>query len=155
MINKTERKIWDLQDRIARNQGLSIWDVRIVKEGPQKYLRIFIDREQGVTIEDCENFSRAIDKPLDDLDPIKESYCLEVSSPGIERELTRDVHFEKSLGLECQVLLIRPTKDKIKEFYGRLCGFNRETISIDNSGKVIELERKNIAHVKLVCNDLL
>jgi ribosome maturation factor RimP len=73
----------------AETLGLSVWDVRYVREGGAWYLRIFIDKEGGVGIEDCEKLSRAIDKPLDELDPIKESYCLEVSSPGINRELTR------------------------------------------------------------------
>lgn len=78
---------------IIERLGLSLWDVRFVKEGAEYYLRVFIDSENGITIEDCENVSRAIDEPLDIADPISQSYCLEVSSPGVERELRTDEHF--------------------------------------------------------------
>ena len=83
-----------LAQPIADQMNLSIWDVRYEKEGSGWFLRFFIDKEGGVTIDDCENFSRAVDPVLDKEDPIDQSYCLEVSSPGVERELKKPEHFE-------------------------------------------------------------
>ena len=85
----TVEAVTELVKPIIEQMGLILWDVRFVKEGAGWYLRIFIDKDSGVTIEDCENVTRAVDKPLDDLDPIEQNYCLEVSSPGIERELVK------------------------------------------------------------------
>ena len=95
----TVAAVWDIAAPIAEQLGLDIWDIRFVKEGADWFLRIFIDKDGGVTIEDCENMSRAMDAPLDEADPIPQSYCLEVSSPGVERELTRDSHFEAQWSL--------------------------------------------------------
>ena len=78
---------------IAADLGLSLWDVRFIKEGTQHYLRVFIDKDGGVSMDDCVAMSRALQEPLDREDPIKEAYTLEVSSPGIERELVQDSHF--------------------------------------------------------------
>ena len=74
----TVEKVWELADPIAQKLGLQIWDIRFLKEGANWFLRIFIDKDSGVGIEDCENMSRAINTPLDELDPISQSYCLEV-----------------------------------------------------------------------------
>ncbi|MCL2857566.1 MAG: ribosome maturation factor RimP [Oscillospiraceae bacterium] len=107
---------------IAERQGIALWDVRFEKEGVNWYLRFFIDKPGGVNIVDCENFSRAIDGPLDEADPIEQSYILEVSSPGIERALTRPEHFEPYVGSRVHVRLIRPrenTRDLIGELIGR------------------------------------
>ena len=81
----TASVVWEFAKPYAGELGLSIWDVKYVKEGAQWYLRIFIDRPEGVTVEDCEAFSRLIDAPLDELDPIDQEYIFEVSSPGLER----------------------------------------------------------------------
>ena len=97
-----------MAEPIAESLGLSVWDVRYIKEGASRYLRIFIDKEEGVSIDDCEAMSRAIDAPLAELDPVKEAYILEVSSPGIERELTRPEHFDRFIGADIMVRLIRP-----------------------------------------------
>ena len=80
-----------LAEPIARDLGLMLWDVRFVKEGADWFLRIFIDKPEGIGIEDCEAMSRAINGPLDELDPVEQSYCLEVCSPGMNRELTREI----------------------------------------------------------------
>ncbi len=91
--------VWELAEPIAKQLGLILWDVRFLKEGANYYLRIIIDRDgEGISIDDCVNMSHAIDGPLDELDPIDVSYSLQVQSPGIERELTRDFHFEKNIG---------------------------------------------------------
>lgn len=95
---------------VVEQMGLQLWDVRFEKEGASWYLRIFIDKEGGVTIDDCENLSRAMDQILDDADPISQSYYFEVSSPGIGRDLVRPWHFQRYLGQDVQVKLIRPVK---------------------------------------------
>ena len=87
----TVEVVYELAKPIADSLGLNIWDIRFLKEGAGWYLRIFIDKPEGVTIEDCENMSRAIDEPLDKADPIDQNYCLEVCSPGLERELIKEV----------------------------------------------------------------
>ena len=93
-ITETVRQI---AEPIAKNLGLELWNIKFVKEGPNRYLRVFIDKPGGVTLDDCEKMSRAVDEPLDIYDPIPYSYCLEVCSPGIERELLNDYHLNKNL----------------------------------------------------------
>ena len=115
----TVAAVWEIAAPIAEQLGLQLWDVRFVKEGADWFLRIFIDKEGGVSIEDCEAMSRAIDQPLDEADPIEQSYCLEVSSPGLERELTREAHFQQYCGQKIKVRLIRPREGQ-REFAGVL-----------------------------------
>ena len=106
-----------LAEPLLEQMGLRLWDIRFEKEGGVWFLRFFIDKEGGVDINDCERFSRAIDPVLDAADPIEQSYCLEVSSPGVERELTRPWHFEENLGRKVNARLIR-AKNGIREFSG-------------------------------------
>ena len=94
----TESVVWELAEPIAKNIGLILWDVKFLKEGANWYLRIIIDKEGGIGIDDCVAMNDAIDGPLDELDPIEQSYNLQISSPGIERELVRDFHFERYMG---------------------------------------------------------
>ena len=110
---------------VANELGYYIWDVEFVKEGADKYLRITIDNEDGITIEDCEKFHRAIDPVLDEADPISEAYILEVSSPGIERELKTAAHVEACEGWDVEVKLYAP-KNGSKMFRGVLCGYDEE-----------------------------
>lgn len=111
-----------LAEPLLAEMGLTLWDLRFEKEGSLWYLRYFIDKEGGVTIDDCERFSRAVDKALDAADPIPQSYTLEVSSPGIERELTRDWHYDACMGQEISVRLIRPVEG-VRDFTGTLTGY--------------------------------
>ena len=87
-------KVWELADPIAEELGIWVWDVEFVKEGARKILRITIDSEDGIDINVCEQMHRAIDVVLDEADPIPDAYYLEISSPGIERELRTDIHIE-------------------------------------------------------------
>lgn len=156
--NNVVSAVWNLAQPIASALGLDIWDVKFVKEGPEYYLKIFIDSSSGITIDDCEKMSRAIDKPLDELDPIVQNYCLEVCSPGVNRELSRDEHLEKFVGHKIIVRLIRPLEDGSKELSCVLCAFNKDEINVscadgfsdscDSSGK-LSILRKNIAFIKL------
>ncbi len=153
-MSKVEQSVWQLAEPLAEDFNLSIWDVRYVKEGPQRYLRIFIDKDTGVTINDCEKFNRAIDKPLDDLDPIEQSYCLEVSSPGIERLLTRDIHFEKSIGKEILVTLIRPNENKEKEIKCVLKSYDGKNLVAEYRDVDTTFDMKSVANVKLMSDNI-
>lgn len=133
---------------IAQNLGLELWDIKFVKEGPNWYLRVFIDKPEGINLEDCEAMSRALDAPLDEFDPIPVSYCLEVCSPGIERELSHDSHLEKFIESDINIKLIRPNSNNEKILTGKLKKFDRDNIYIENSEEVA-VNRKNISHINL------
>lgn len=148
--------VWKLAQPIAAELGLTIWDVRFLKEGADWFLRIFIDKEGGIGIEDCEAMSRAINKPLDDLDPIEQSYCLEVSSPGIDRELVRDEHFQAFLGMPVKVKLIRPLADGRRELTAELKDFADGVMTLQPEGlETISLAKKETSWVRLVEDDFV
>ena len=135
---------------IAENLDLEIWDIKFLKEGSEWYLRVFIDKPNGgsITLEDCEKVSNALDKPLDELDPIEQSYCLEVCSPGIERELSSDDHLKKYLGYNLKISLFKSNNQNKKVLFGKLISFNNEEIIIENSDE-IKISRKNISKINL------
>lgn len=145
----TVSTVWQLAEPIAESLGLEIWDVRFEKEGADWFLRIFIDKEGGVSIDDCVEMSHAIDKPLDEADPIEQSYCLEVSSPGLERDLKRDEHFEKCLGQKIMVKLIRPV-DGQREFKGTLESYDNGAFELlTEEGIKLMINKKEASYVKL------
>ena len=138
-----------IAEPIAQSLGLSIWDVRFLKEGATWYLRIFIDKPGGVSIDDCVDLTHAINGPLDEADPIEQAYCLEVSSPGVERELTRDEHFAAYLGAPVKVRTIRPV-DGVRDFAGVLEGYDNGQITLrlaDGAG--LSFGKKEVSWVKL------
>lgn len=141
--------VWSLVKPIIEDLNLILWDVRFVKEGADWFLRIFIDKQDGVTIEDCEAVSRAVDVPLDELDPIEQNYCLEVSSPGLERTLVREEHFEQFIGENVLVKMIRPLEKWGKEFSGNLKDANKTQVTIINNGEEITVNKKDTVWVKL------
>ncbi len=145
----TVKTVWEIAEPLAAELGLSIWDVRFLKEGSQWYLRVFIDKEGGVGIDDCVNLSHAIDGPLDEANPIEQAYILEVSSPGVERDLVRDEHFTKYIGEKIKVKMIRPVEGK-REFSGILESYDDGNITIrleDESG--FTFTKKEASFVKL------
>ena len=145
----TVAAVWEIAEPIAAELGLKLWDIRFVKEGADWFLRIFIDKDGGVGITDCENMSRAIDKPLDDADPIEQSYCLEVSSPGIERDLSRESHFEACKGEKIKVKLIRAV-DGIREFSGILEDHEGMKIVLRlEDGSAMNIDKKETSYIKL------
>lgn len=153
--SSTAEAVWQIAQPIVEGLGLSLWDVRFLKEGAGWYLRVFIDKDGGVTIEDCENVSRALDKPLDDQNIIEQSYCLEVCSPGLERELVRDFHYEKFIGADVMVKMIRPLPVLGREFGGALTASDKQTFTIsDADGQQVTIEKKDTAWVKLDDFDL-
>ena len=113
--------VWQGIAPVAKELGLLIWDVEFVKEGAKRILRVTIDHEDGITIEDCERMHRAIDPVLDELDPIDTAYDLEVSSPGIERELRTDAHVDACIGERVEVRFFAPV-DGQKTVEGTLLG---------------------------------
>lgn len=134
---------------VAEQLGLDLWDVEFVKEGSSYFLRIFIDKDEGITIDDCENMSKAIDSVLDEADPIDQSYCLEVSSPGIERALKKESHFKKYLGSVVKVKLFHPNAEGIKEFNGVLKSFDEGTAEIESQGSTVLVKLSEAAYIKL------
>lgn len=129
---------------VASSLGYSIWDLEYVKEGTEWYLRITIDSENGIGIEDCEKMSRAIDPILDEHDFIEDMYHLEVSSPGIEREIRTDFHLEHCLGERVLIKLFAPI-DGQKQFIGVLKSFSSDSVEIDE----ISIQRKQIAKMNV------
>lgn len=149
-VNSISETVYSIAKPIAESLNLEIWDVKFVKEGPNRYLRIFIDNDAGITLDDCEKMSRAINDPLDELDPIPFSYILEVCSPGIERELTKDWHFKKYINSEIIIKFIRPNENNEKETVGTLVNFDKNFITIKTPDeKILNSDRKNISHVNL------
>ena len=119
----------ELAAPILEEMGLQLWDVVYEKEGSGWYLRYYVDKEGGIDINSCEAFSRAISDVLDEADPIDGSYTLEVSSPGIERALTRDWHFEALMGQQLLVRLIRPVEG-VRDFIGTLTDYRDGTLTL-------------------------
>ncbi|MBQ5968788.1 MAG: ribosome maturation factor RimP [Clostridia bacterium] len=133
---------------VAEQLGVSIWDVRFEKEGAGWYLRIFIDKSGGVSIDDCVDFTHAINGPLDDADLIEQAYCLEVSSPGLERELKRDAHFEQCIGEKIRLKTIRPV-DGEREFSGTLAGYADGVVTLQGENGARNFPKKDLAWVRL------
>lgn len=146
-----ESKVEDLLKPIIQNLGYILYDVQYIKEGKDFYLRITIDKPEGISIEDCETVNGAINEPLDEIEYIKESYFLEVSSPGLERVLRKEWHFEKQIGNKIQIKLFKSIEKK-KELEGILKSFNDEYLELEIEDKIMEIERKNVAMAKTVCD---
>ena len=133
--------------------GVSLWDVEFVKEGPDHNLVIYIDRPEGVSLTDCEMVNDAVEPIIDAADPIEGSYYLEISSPGLERELKTPTHIRAFLGTEVTVKLFKAL-DGTKTLHGTLADFNEETdeITLANGENNITLARKDAASIRTVCD---
>lgn len=129
--------------------GYDLYDVEYAKEGKNYFLRVFIDKTEGIDLNDCEKVNNAINDILDTADYIKEQYFLEVSSPGVERILRKDKHLEQNIGEEINIKLFRKDEKGNKEYQGILKSFNDEKIVLEED---IEIERKNIAQIKTIYN---
>lgn len=124
------RLVEQLAKPVTEQLGYRLWDVRYEKEGPDWFLRVFIDKDGDMTTEDCEAVSRALDPLIDEADPIEESYYFEVSSPGLGRRLTRPEHFAAKLGEKALVRLFRPDESGVKEFSGALVAADGSTVTL-------------------------
>jgi len=134
---------------VVLENGCTLWDVEYVREGADWFLRLYIDKDGGVDINDCERISRAVDPILDEKDPVPDSYHFEVCSAGLERTLKRPADFERFLGSAVLVRLYRP-KDGSKEFAGKLEGYEDGNITILlQNGKQLTFEKSEVALVRL------
>jgi ribosome maturation factor RimP len=144
-----EHKTEALLEPLLKANNFELYDVEYVKEGGNWFLRTYIDKDNGITVDDCELVSRALSDMLDKHDFIPDSYILEVSSPGLGRQLKRDKHFEKSIGEEVEVKLYKALNKK-KEFVGLLIAFDQENITIElEGGSTMVIARSDIATVRL------
>lgn len=145
-----EEKVENLLEKEVNNLGYDLYDVEYVKEGKDYFLRIYIDSEKGISLEDCEKVSNSVTEILDKADYIKEQYFLEVSSPGIERILRKDKHFEQNINQEIEIKLFRPINGT-KELIGILKEYTKDNITIQGNEE-ISIDRKQIAQIKTIYN---
>lgn len=148
-MNRIVETVEAMARPVVEAQGCELWDVEYVREAGQWFLRVFIDKEGGVSIDDCEAVSRALDPMLDEADPIPDSYNFEVSSAGVERELKRPSDFERFLGSYAAVKLYRAV-DGVKEYLGYLRAYDNGNVAIETkSGETKTFEKNQVASVHL------
>ena len=143
---KIEERVEELLKDKIENIGYSLYDVEYAKEGPNYYLRVYIDSPNGIDLNDCEKVSNEINGILDEADYIKEQYFLEVSSPGVERILRKDSHLAENIGKQVEAKLYKKDENGNKNYIGELKAFDNDTITIDE----FKFDRKNIAQLKTV-----
>ena len=144
------QKVWDIVLPTADELEYVLWDVEFVKEGADYYLRITIDHPEGITIEDCERFHRAIDPVLDETDPIQQAYILEVSSPGIERELKNRDHVQMCLGDTVEIRLYS-ARHGAKVHRGTLVGMTESgNVQIEQNETLLEFDADKVAKLQTV-----
>ena len=139
--------VYPLVEKVAGELGYSVWDVEYVKEGTEWILRITIDSDEGIGIEDCEKMSRAIDPVLDEADPIEGFYRLEVSSPGLEREIRTNEHLDWAIDQVIEIKLYAPI-DGCKVAVGTLRSYDEESLVLRDESEIV-IPRKNIAKMNL------
>ena len=147
-MSKITDKVTELARPIVEEEGCSLWDVEYVREAGSWYLRVYIDKEGGVGIDDCERISRRLDPILDEADPIPDSYVFEVGSAGAERELKRPSDFVAFLGHEVEVRTYKPLNGS-KSFVGELAGYADGAVTIRTSAGPLSLEKNQVALVRL------
>ena len=133
---------------VVESCGCRLWDVEYVREGAERYLRLYIDKDGGVDIEDCERIHRAVDPLLDQHDPIAESYHFEVCSAGLERALKRPGDFQQFMGSPILVKLYRP-RNGLKEIPGILRGYEEGRVIVEAGKETITFEKSEVALVRL------
>ena len=144
-----EDKVEQLLEKTINDLGYSLYDVEYAKEAKNYFLRIFIDKEDGIDLNDCEKVNDAITDLLDEADYIKEQYFLEVSSPGIERVLRKDKHLKQNIGNEVEVSLFKPLNGE-KQIIGILKEYDEISIILNNNENEITISRKDISLIKTV-----
>ncbi len=144
----TVQRVFELVQPITDELGIFLWDVCFEKEGATWYLRVFIDRDEGISMDDCEAVTRPLNKKLDEEDFISQAYVLEVGSPGLARELKRPIHFEAYLGDRVKVRLIRPNENGVKEFTGILKFYEKDSIEIEAEDKTYIIKQSEAAYIK-------
>lgn len=147
-MSKVTETVTALAAPIAAELELELWDVEYIREAGQWFLRVYIDKDGGVSINDCEALSRALDPVLDEADPIPDSYVFEVSSAGAERELKRPGDFERFMGSGAEVRLYQPVNGS-KSYVGTLSGYDDGNVTLTAAGKELTFEKSQIAQVRL------
>ena len=145
---KITEQVASFAQPIVEANGCSLWDVEYVREGSERFLRLYIDKDGGVNINDCEAIARAVDPILDEKDPIPESYHFEVCSAGLERPLKRPGDFEKFMGSPILVKLYRP-RNGLKEIPGILRGYDEGKVTVEAGKETITFEKSEVALVRL------
>lgn len=136
---------------IVEELDIELIDVEYIKEGPNMYLRVYIDKDNGVNLDDCQKVSEKLSDKLDELDPISDNYFLEVSSPGIDRPLKNDKDLKRSIGKDVEVNLYKSLDGK-KKLTGKLVNYDEEKIYIEEDLKNIDIERSIISKINLAVN---
>ena len=147
-MKKVTELVTELARPVAEKHGCELWNVELVKEAGQWFLRVYIDKESGIDIADCEAVSRELDPILDEADPISESYVFEVSSAGAERALKRPSDFERFMGSNVAAHLYKP-KDGKKEYVGKLLSYNGGDVEIETKSGVVALKKSEVSLVRL------
>lgn len=147
---KLEEKVEKLISDKVTSLGYELYDVEYAKEGKNHYMRIFIDRPEGINIEDCEKVSNEINPLIDEANLVQDQYFLEVSSTGVERILRKDKHLKQNIGSEILVKLFQKSENGKKEEQGILQEFDEETITLSQEENTLLINRKNIAQIKTV-----
>ncbi len=147
---KIEEKVESLVKEKIRKIGYELYDVLYVKEGSNKILRIVIDSEKGISLDDCEKVNNEIKEIIDDANPIEEQYFLEISSPGIERLLRKDWQLKKFKGAEVNIKLFKKDENGKKEYTGTLGEITETALQVEVEKKIITIDRKIISQVKTV-----
>ena len=147
-MKKITDVVWELAEPAVQAQGCRIWDVEYVREAGQWYLRLYLDKDGGVDILDCENVSRRVSDLLDEADPIEGSYIFEVSSAGAERQLKRPSDFEKFLGSPV-LLKTYQNRDGRKEFPGVLKEYDGGAVVLEMGKQELRFEKNEVAMVRL------
>ncbi len=147
-MSKITETVMALAKPVVEAEGCELWDVEYVKEAGAWYLRVYIDKAGGVSIDDCEAVSRALDPVLDEADPIPTSYIFEVSSAGVERELKRPGDFEKFMGSQVEVRHYQPVEGA-KSHIGTLRGYADGAVTIEMNGQEKTYQKAQVAQVRL------
>lgn len=147
-MSKITDRVFALAKPVVEEEGCSLWDVEYLREAGTWYLRVFIDKEGGVSIDDCERISRRLDPILDEADPIPESYVFEVGSAGADRELKRPSDFALFMGSEVEVKLYKPLDGK-KTYVGTLAGYDAGRLTLTSAGRELAFAPEQIAQVRL------
>lgn len=144
-----EQVVEELTLPITEKHNFELVDVEYVKEGGDYFLRVYIDKEGGITLDDCHAVSTGLSAELDEKDPIKDNYYLEVSSPGLDRPLKKEKDFERYIGRDVEVKLYKPIEGQ-KQFEGELLGlFDKDIIKIIYNGNEMSFNKKEVAIIRL------
>lgn len=147
-----EESVQKMVEEVIKDTDIELIDIEYVKEGPFKYLKVYVDKPEGITVDDTADISRALNKKLDEKDLIKEQYFLEVSSPGIERPFKTEADYQKNIGQKVEAKFFKPIDGK-KSINGILLEKNEDNIVIETSGETVTINIKDISKINKVLED--